>query len=67
MAGYRGVALCTGECNTPTAYLDAHTWNLHTIKDKHADQPAKKTCSNLTRLCAAFVEPSQLETTQFQK
>jgi hypothetical protein len=31
----------------PLKKLDAPTRNLQNIKDKHGDQPAKKTCDNV--------------------
>jgi hypothetical protein len=45
----------------------ASTRNLKNIKDKHADQTAKKTCDTLLYSRFAYAEPPCLETAQFQK
>jgi hypothetical protein len=40
---------------------------LQNIKDKHADQPAKKTCDTVSHPRVAYIETPWLETTRFQK
>ena len=47
--------------------LDAPTRNVQNIKDKHPDQPAKKTCDAVPHPHVASVEPLLLEATHFQK
>ena len=52
--------------NVPATNLDVRTRNVQSIKDKHADQPAK-TGDNLTYPGFASFKRSWLETTHFQK
>ena len=62
---------CMGGMHWPIARgvttLDAPTRKVQNVEDKHADRPAKKTCSALPRPCVASVEPLWLEATHFQK
>lgn len=52
-------------CTAPTINLAARTRNLQNIKDKHADQPAKKkTCDTLPHPRVASAEPPSLEKTE---
>ena len=53
--------------NAPTTNVGSPTRDLQNIKDKHADQPAKKPCDTLSQPRVASVEPPWLETTHFQK
>ena len=44
----QGVA---SECNVPTKNLDATTWVLQNIKEKHADQSTKKCATTYLSTC----------------
>ena len=45
---------------------DAPTRNLQNIKNKHTEQPAKKTCDTLPHPHVASVEPPRLEATHLK-
>lgn len=45
----------------PTTNLDTPISNFLSVKEKHADQPSKKTCDTIPHPNAASVEPPWLE------
>jgi hypothetical protein len=60
------VGLVTG-CNSATTNVDGSTRNLQNIKDRHADQPAKK-CDTLPHpRVVYFVEPPLLKNNSYSK